>query len=252
MISSDQIEKALELMKSGGANYAYFFDKISTPDWIEPLWKKGLFKKPPAVSSGGAADWWPESRYLVRMAEKDPKQVLSVIAGIPATDNFFVRKDIIQAALNMPADCAGQLAGRVKMYMRDKVARTYAEELCELAVHLLKGGEIEAGIDVAREVLDVGTEELGESIFRNVRGRVDGWRYLKAVAGFVPAFCEFTGMEGLKLFRGLLIKAIQLDKRGEEESREDYLHISQKRIEVDEHPDMDVKCALDITKKNRS
>ena len=242
MISAGHIEKAVKLMESGGANYAYFFNKINTPDWIEPLREKGLFKNPPSVTSEGAADWWPESRYLVRMAGKDPKQVLGVIEGIPATDNFYVRTDIIQTALNMPADCASQLAGKVKMYMHDKFARVYAEELCELVVHLLKGGEIKAGIDVAKEILDV--EAVNQSKFRNVQGRVDGWRYLKAVEGFVPAFCEFTGIEGLKLFRDLLIKAIRLDKRSEAESREDYLYISQKRIEVDVYPDMDVRRAL--------
>ncbi|MBW7989059.1 MAG: hypothetical protein FVQ84_03440 [Planctomycetes bacterium] len=177
------------------------------------------------------------------MAEKDPKQVLSVIEGIPVTDNFFVRNDIIQATLNMPADCAVQLAERVKMYMRDSFAQAYVEELCELVVHLLKGGEIKAGMDVAREILGVGTEEISQSRFRNVKGRIDEWQYLKAVEGFVPVFCKFAGMKGLKLFRDLLIKAIRLDKGGEDESREDYLY-SQKRIEVDEHPDMDVRRAL--------
>ncbi len=242
MISSDHIEKALELMESCAANYAYFFDKIKTPDWIEPLWKRGRFKNPPAVTSKGAVNWWPESRYLVRMAGKDPKQVLSVIKKIPDTDNFFVRTDIIQAALNMPANCAAQLAGKVKMYMRDKFARVYVEELCELVVHLLKGGEIKAGIDIVKEILDV--EAVDQSKFRNVQGRVDEWSYLKAVEGFVPVFCEYIGIEGLKLFRDMLIKAIRLDKRSEDDSREDYLYISQKRIEVDIHPDMDVKRAL--------
>lgn len=244
MISSDYIEKALKLMESGAANYVYFFDKINTPDWIEPLWKRGFFKNPPAVTSEGAAHWWPESRYLVRMAGNDPKLVLSVIEEIPATDNFYVRTDLIQAALNMPADCAAQLTGRVKMYMRDKWPQMYVEELCELVVHLLKGGEIKAGMDVAREILGVGTEEIRQSRFRNVKGRIDEWRYLQAVEGFVPVFCKFAGMEGLKLFRDLLIKTIRLDKEGEDDSREDYLYISQKRIEVDVHPDMDVKHAL--------
>ena len=242
MISSEHIEKALKLMGSGAANYVYFFDKINTPDWIEQLWKRGFFKNPPSVTSEGTVDWWPESRYLVKMAGKDPKQVLSVIKEIPDTDNFYVRTDIIQAALNMPADCAAQLAGRVNVYMRDEFARAYVEVLCELAIHLLKGGEIKAGIDIVKEIIDV--EAVNQSRFRNVRGRVDGWRYLKAVEGFVSVFCEFAGIKGLKLFRDMLIKAIRLDKRGEDDSREDYLYISQKRIEVDEHPDMDVKRAL--------
>jgi len=248
MIKSDHIEKAVKLMQSAGANYVYFFNKINTTDWIEPLWKRGFFKNPPVVTSEGTVHWWPESRYLVRMAENNPKLVLSVIEGIPATENFYVRKDMIQAALKMQADCAAKLADRVKMYMRDKFPRGYVEDLCELAIHLLKGGEINAGIDVAKEILDVEldveNEEQKKNRFRNVQGRIDGWHYLQAVGGFVPVFCKFAGMEGLKLFRDLLIKAIRLDKGSEDDSREDYLYISQRRIEIDVHPDMDVKCAL--------
>ena len=179
MISAGHIEKAIKLMSSGGANYAYFFNNINTPEWIEPLWERGFFQNPPAVTPDSTPHWWPESRYLVRMAAEDPELVLRVIDGVPATDNFFVRKDMIQAALKMPADCAAQLAGRVKVYMRGKLPQMYVEDLCELAVHLLKGGKVEAGIDVAREILDVSAKEVeGEALhhgyFRNVQGRIDG------------------------------------------------------------------------------
>ena len=38
-----QVERAIALIQKGGGNYEYFFQQLSSPNWIEPLAKRGRF-----------------------------------------------------------------------------------------------------------------------------------------------------------------------------------------------------------------
>src|SRR3569833_2529139 len=98
MPSEAQVKRALEQLGKSGANRKYFFEKVSSPTWIEPLQKAGLFRHPPpAVRMGDSISFsfWPESRFLVRMAGMASQQVLDVIEKVPATDNVRVHEDFI-------------------------------------------------------------------------------------------------------------------------------------------------------------
>jgi hypothetical protein len=47
MPSELQVDKAIALIQKVGGNYKYFFEKLSSPTWIEPLAKRGRFNRPP-------------------------------------------------------------------------------------------------------------------------------------------------------------------------------------------------------------
>ena len=59
-----QVDKAIALIKKGGGNYEYFFEKLSSPTWIEPLAKRGRFNHPPGLERVSATAFrmppWPE------------------------------------------------------------------------------------------------------------------------------------------------------------------------------------------------
>ena len=81
MISSDDVRAVLDLVKRP-ADYQYFFENLTSPEWLPHLAAAGFFEKPPALirDEGTArAPFWPESKYLVRIAGTEPEAVVDVI-----------------------------------------------------------------------------------------------------------------------------------------------------------------------------
>src|ERR1035437_197755 len=98
----------------------YFFDQLTSPDWIEPLATAGLFSAPPEPirsDIGVSFPFWSASRYLARMAEKDPKAVRQVVRQIPDSDNVRVTHDLLDAILAMPAEMAVEFLPRVNVWL---------------------------------------------------------------------------------------------------------------------------------------
>lgn len=64
--------------------HGYFFDRLTTPSWLELLQTNGLFSHPPAPevdNEKGTIGYsaWPQSRYLARMAPQAPEKVLGTV-----------------------------------------------------------------------------------------------------------------------------------------------------------------------------
>ena len=82
MVTEELVERALKLVGERGGNYEYFFAKLTGPDWIVPLQKRGRFSHPPPALSEGKCirfPGWPEGNYLMRMAPIVPKAVFDAI-----------------------------------------------------------------------------------------------------------------------------------------------------------------------------
>src|SRR5262245_10781518 len=111
MPDREHVQRALRAIKRA-ADLQLFFEKLNSPDWITPLEEEGLFREPwPAESDGKYVSFpfWPQSKYLVRMAPKAPQLVLNVIERIPATDNVRIHEDYADCALAMPAAVAAKI-----------------------------------------------------------------------------------------------------------------------------------------------
>ena len=165
--TSEQVERAVASL-SRRANRTHFFDKLDNPLWIEPLHQKGYFKIPPEVdydSSGkGTFQRWPESRYLARMATKAmPELLAEVLAGIQYTDNIEVQEDIAEAVLNLPACLSANFVEPFKQWAQSPYfgVPTLPLKFGALISHLAKGGEVEAALELARNLLRVITRERG-------------------------------------------------------------------------------------------
>lgn len=249
MVTHKYVKKALELIETR-ADYDYFFDNIDSPDWIELLKKEGYFTNPPGITEEGFATPWPESRFLARVADKAPALVCDVIEGIDETENPLVRKNFIDAALKMPTEYAAKLAMRLGKYMRIRHPHNFPKKLCELTIRLAEGGEVTAALYIAQEILDLDVDEPKDvneefrRITRRVKGRIQNFHYLENVGNLVPVLCKKGKIEGLTLFIELLNKGIRLDKGEKDESPEDYSFVWQSRVDIDEHPDMDIRGIL--------
>lgn len=237
MITLKDVKEALQLIETK-ADYDYFFNKIDSPDWIEPLRKEGYFSDPPGTTREGFATPWPESRFLARVADKAPELVCEVVGSVGDTQNPLVQGDFIDAAMKMPPEYAARLASRVGKYMRRRQPLGFAKKLCELTVRLAEGGEMGAALEVAKEILDLefdepkDVEEEIRHIARRARGRIQDYRYLEIVGKLSPVLCREGKIKGLMLFMELLSKGI----------RDEFVWPS--RVDIDEHPSMGVRGIL--------
>ena len=85
----------------------YFFENITSVEWLAPLATVGLFSRPvPLEREDDTIRFiqWPQSRYLARVASDAPQAVADIIQDIPNTDNISVLTDFADAACAMPPD----------------------------------------------------------------------------------------------------------------------------------------------------
>ena len=136
--TDSQVNAAVALLCS--PNYrAYFFQRLENPNWIIPLKDRGFFADPQAtekVEGGGIRHpYWPASQYLVRMADIAPTEVADVLAGIE-TDNSSVLRDIVDAAIKMPAEIAVALVPTVCKAIRADVFGVIFPKATDLCVQV--------------------------------------------------------------------------------------------------------------------
>lgn len=243
MPSRETVDKVLAAIKRGDAA-AYFFDRLSSPEWIRPLAERGLFDSPPAAisSEGGYVQFpvWAASRYLARVASQDPAAVLEVAATIPDVENPRVYEDLVDAALSMPASMAAEIVPRVREWIKAPYQLLLPSKAGALLSHLSRGGEGDAALTLGRGLLAVHSEQrtLPEEVdTEDLRlppeaiPRFDVWDYEQILTTNVPDLVEATGMEGLALLRSLLGAAIRTSERTPENGLEDFSWIWRPAIE---------------------
>lgn len=234
MITSDLVARAVAQIRKSRANYEYFFEKLDSPEWLEPLQKEGFFTSPPEPRREGQSisfPGWPESRYLARMAGvvSAADVVYSIASKIPPTENVRVNNDLAEIALALPPHLGARFVAAAKKWAVSPYQLLLPEQLGRLVQHLAVSGKIEAAIDLARTVLELVTasDAAGE-----VRPHFDEWAYSKILRENIPSLVEADGCRALLMFCDLLDSALQIshEKTGEGAS-EDYSYIWRPAIE---------------------
>lgn len=138
----------------------YFFENLQKTEWLQPLADSGFFATIPSLKRDSVKNTlefplWPESRFLARMASVKPDLVLEIIKQIPDTDNTRVYEDFADAALKMPPELAAHLLEKAKTWARSPYQLLLPKKLGSLTVHLAKGGQIGAALELAGVLLEV-------------------------------------------------------------------------------------------------
>jgi predicted nucleic acid-binding protein len=106
-----EIERVMQLLKSRGSNYDYFFQNADDVIWLKHLLEKGFFLNPPDSEQTAEGhyifSWWPPIAYLIRIFDAVPSEVLDIISALPNTDNFRILEGIFRIVLK--ADSADAL-----------------------------------------------------------------------------------------------------------------------------------------------
>jgi hypothetical protein len=245
--SPDGIEKAIDAMRRGRAQYEYFFEKIQSPLWIEPLLAIDCFSSPEKPERKGQYirfPFWPQSRYLSRVASEAPAEVLNVILGIERTENVRVHEDYATAALLMPPNHAARLAPEAKKWIELPYQMSLPEKLGRLVEHLARGNQADAALDLARAILwplpdPRLSEEEGAVGTLNLPpqpvARFDSWEYEEILGERVPVLIERAKERALSLLSDLLEETIRLSLVDREpEDRDDFSHVWRPAIEEHE------------------
>lgn len=216
MVSPQLVDRAIEQIGKRTGNYQYFFKKLASPDWIRPLWERGMFTTPFMIEKheGGISfPFWPESEYLARMASLDPETVIEVILKIPETDNERIHQDYVDAALNMPLDFAAKIAANeIKWIQKSQyLYLLLPEKLGRLVTKLAESGKIGTALGLMEELLQPSNSSertvIGPS--GKIRGKFDEWQYEKLVKEQVPVLVSKAGFKALERLCAVLDKALQ-------------------------------------------
>ena len=229
--SESDVNKALSLIAKRPANHEYFFRRLDSPDWIDPLVEKGLFQSPPnALREGDRVSFppWPESEYLARMAMKAPEVVHSVMMSMPETDNVRVHDDLCKAAIQLPVELASIWAEREAAWIatQDSLYFLLPQSIGALTAALADGGQVEQAIVLAAAAISTNGQD-GENI--EARIRMDAWEYGEFLTEYFVAAIRAAPIESLGLLCGTLQDVLL---EGEDKS-EDYSWIWRPAIESD-------------------
>lgn len=226
--------------------FGYFFDKLTSAAWLEPLRAEGFFKHPPEPDRDyekGTVSFppWPESRYLARMAVLAPEEVLEIALQIPDTKNVRVHEDLADAALAMQVDQAAKLVPKAKAWVESPYQLLLPEKLGALVTHLACSGQVDEALDLARVILTVlpdpraveKTEE--EETYRSSpepRARFDTGHYEQILKRLIPDLVRAAGEDALTLLCNLLEDTVRLSLPCKEnEGLEDNSYIWRPAIE---------------------
>ena len=242
MSKDEAVKKVLVEIQKRGANYVYFFDSLKTADWAQPLAKAGFFKHPPELvrdeeKNSITFPQWPESRYLARIAAKDPDTVCEIILHVLPTQNIFVHADFIDAALAMPPDLAIKIVPLVRSWIKSQYQLFLPEKVGELMAKLARSGKTEEAFFIAGLLLDIlpdpRVDSESEIVFLSPRTHFNIWEYEQIVNKYTPDLVTADSERSLKLFCELLKKAINLSHRQSDDGKEirDYSSIWRPVIE---------------------
>jgi len=133
------------------ATYSYFFSRLENPAWLRPLIKKDVFALPPKEVEDGHLFYalWPQAEYLQKMAllEEAQEQVFGVIETVVATDNPYVRREILGIGTLLPAPLVARAVPAMQEWFGTFDPHAFiTPRFISLIEHLVDGGEAPAAL----------------------------------------------------------------------------------------------------------
>jgi hypothetical protein len=218
----------------------YFFTRLKSPAWVQPLRVSGVFKEIPGLirhEDGIGSPVWPAAEYLKRVVAAVPDEVGKVLLQAPETDNHGAIADLAELACVLPREVAAEWASRTAGWTakQDFLSFGLPRGLGALISNLARRGGAAAGLELATALLWILEDPRGrekendESPFRNLRqptARFDLWEYEQILTKNVPDLLEVLPEQVLARLCDLLDRVIVLsDRRGAERRPDDHSYI---------------------------
>jgi hypothetical protein len=237
----------------------YFFERLENPEWIKPLQERGFFNSPPSPlqKEPNVIEFrlWPESRYLARMAPHEPELVASIMMGFAGTENPFVIRDILDAALVMPPVAAASLAPTIAS-LTTAPGLVGIERAGEVALNLAEAGLEKPAIKILNALLEVipdprpplrSDREGGRVFRREAITQIRSFEFGNIIRRHGGNYAKYLSLRYLGLLIGKLQDALNEETRVEVERNgrvEDYSYIWRADLENPSRVESDAKHPL--------
>ena len=123
----------------------YFFDKLTNPIWIKPLFENGIFfqfPNPIEVEPGSfQLPDWPAGKYLAQFTDQYEEIAIDVILSTN-TENWRVQEILIDAMMKITSTKASELVYLIDGWLNGRFAGMLPIKLSALSNHLLESGQI--------------------------------------------------------------------------------------------------------------
>ena len=154
MPTPEQIARVKQLATSP-EELAYFFDRLTSPDWLPLLRDGGLLGNPPEPIERGDGvmfPFWPASRYMVRIAADAPGAVADTLWATRDARNPRVWWDTVDALVNMPPEHSTRFIPLIKRWVHHPWRLGLETSTAKLVHHLITDGAHDEALDLARSL----------------------------------------------------------------------------------------------------
>ena len=186
-----------------------FFQRLENPRWLAPLDRRRVFDEAPAPVP--VDEWlqyprWLEGDYLVRMSAVVPGEVADILLKLKDNGNPWAHRQIVAAAVAMPAEHAARLVERIATYVAaDQTPMLGTDALVELLEHLATPEDARAfrkmGDALYAPLPPSAAEEASPLPIRRVAAGLDDYWY---AATLPRAWVVLENRLGLVAFRRLV------------------------------------------------
>ncbi|WP_378954592.1 hypothetical protein [Pelosinus sp. sgz500959] len=239
------VDKAIDQIRKTPEHHRYFFEKLSSPVWIEPLLSKGFFRDAPDIEKKGeylAFRSWPESRYLARMANLDSASVAKALLEMKDTDNPRVHEDVLDAIINLDIFHALAVIKRELKWLKeqDHFYLNIPVKLQDVILRFIRDGKTKRAIDIAgilwclKEVPDLNpkkAKELGVTPTQHASPQYGEWEYIEGIKRLVPELIKVEPLMLLELLVHLLNTTVLVEVGQLTDFSYDYSHSWRPAIE---------------------
>jgi hypothetical protein len=183
MIDENLIAELREKLKRT-ADWEYFFSRLDSSEWAQPLFDAGFFGAPYAPIQDGTTyqlPSWPPSMYLARVAGQDPAVIASIVERIPDTDNTRIHRDLMEALIPSPTETLRSMLPPMKNWLHSRfLSLILLEPAAQLVVALAQRGLMSESLDLLENWLSPGSDNDG------VIWQPSDWEYGEALDRTVP------------------------------------------------------------------
>jgi hypothetical protein len=246
--SRKDLQRLKEHAPNNSVSYRYFFGRLESSGWLQPLRDEGFFRSPPEPEQdyeqgGFRFVSWPQSSYLEKMADVEPTTVKDIIQELPPTENIRVHEELAEVALKLPAHMAAELVPKLREWAKHPVQWVLPNKMSDLVKRLARGGQVDAALTLAGELYALsphnvygGTGEATLPPSYDARARFEDFLYSEYLNKCSAVLVEVAGERALTLLCDLLEDALyisvgSLEGRAENHPYEDNLHVWRRAIE---------------------
>lgn len=243
----DDVRRALALISSRD-ELEYFYDQLSSPEWIPALREAGLLEaspEPVEAEGGIAFPHWGLSRYLTRVAPTDPAAVSDAIAQLADSRNPRVRRDLAEALVAMPAQFSLPFLERLSAWVHDPYNLSVERAAADLGQKLVAEGLKDGALDLIAGVAALVAPETWQADAAWVP--LERYDYAETVHGLAVAAAARFGVDVIYVLSDELARGLDAEfgPRATDEPARDLSFIWRPAIE--DHPqnqDLDHKAKL--------